>query len=215
MSHVRIKICGLTREEDVTAAVAAGADVLGFVFTQSPRQISGDTAKDLLACVPDGILRVGLFLNQDRSEIDRVIDSVPLDALQFHGSECEADCKVYGLPWLKAVAMESGDSVKQAESDYPGAMGLLLDSHKSGKRGGSGKVFDWSLAAQVSKPVWLAGGLHAGNVGQAIRAVRPFAVDVSSGVEAEPGIKDAARIAAFVRAVKDVEDEEQMVARDE
>lgn len=207
MSRVRIKICGLTREEDVRAAAAAGADVLGFVFTQSPRQITIDTAIHLLRCVPNGVLRVGLFLNQDRSEIDRVIDSVPLDVLQFHGSESAAECEVYGLPWLKAVSMKNTGSALQAESDYPGAMGLLLDSHKAGKRGGSGRVFDWSFSTPASKPVWLAGGLHADNVAQAIGTVRPFAVDVSSGVESAPGIKDAGRIAAFVRAVREVENE--------
>lgn len=211
MNKARIKICGLTREKDVIAAVEAGADVLGFVFTRSPRRISSDTAIHLLDCVPSGVLRVGLFLDQDRSEIENVINSVPLDVLQFHGAETETDCKGYGLPWLKAVAMENDNSAKQAESAYPGAMGLLLDSHKTGKRGGSGKVFDWSFAAPTSKPVWLAGGLHAGNVGQAIRVVRPYAVDVSSGVEAAPGIKDAARIVAFVKAVREAENELQMV----
>lgn len=207
MNRVKIKICGLTRDEDVKAAVDAGADVLGFVFTASPRRITTDTAIRLLACVPEGILRVGLFLDQDKSEINHVVSSVPLDVLQFHGSESETDCSAYGLPWLKAVAMENAESAQRAEADYPGAMGLLLDSHTAGKRGGSGRIFDWSLSAPVSKPVWLAGGLHADNVGQAIRAVRPFAVDVSSGVEAAPGIKDAARMTAFVRAVREVENE--------
>lgn len=205
--HIKIKVCGLTRVEDVKAAIDAGADVLGFVFTASPRRISADTAIRLLACVPEGILRVGLFLDQDKSEINHVVSSVPLDVLQFHGSESETECSTYGLPWLKAVAMENAESAKRAESAYPGAMGLLLDSHKTGNRGGSGKIFDWSLSTQISKPVWLAGGLHADNVAQAIRAVRPYAVDVSSGVEAAPGIKDANRMSAFIKAVKEVESE--------
>jgi len=207
MKRVKIKICGLTREEDVRTAIAVGADAIGFVFTDSPRRITVDTANRLVDCIPGGVLRVGLFLNQDKSEIDHVIHSVALDVLQFHGSESESDCRVYGLPWLKAVAMEDSGSAKQAESDYPGAMGLLLDSHKAGKRGGSGRVFDWCLSRPVSKPVWLAGGLNADNVGEAIGAVRPFAVDVSSGVEAAPGIKDAARMTAFVKAVREVENE--------
>ena len=205
MNTVKIKICGLTRAEDVKAAVAAGADAVGFVFTASPRRISIDTAIGLSNYVPKGVLRVGLFLDQDRSEIDRVIHSVSLDVLQFHGSETEQECCVFGLPWLKAVAMENAESAKQAESDYPGAMGLLLDSHTTGKRGGSGKVFDWSLSRPVVKPVWLAGGLDAANVGQAIRVVRPYAVDVSSGVEAAPGIKDTSRIRAFIKAVREVD----------
>ena len=207
MNRVKIKICGLTREQDVVAAVAAGADALGFVFTTSPRRITIDTAIRLGKYVPKGVLRVGLFLDQDRSEIEQVVSSVPLDVLQFHGSETEQECSGFDLPWLKAVAMESVESAKQAERDYPGAMGLLLDSHTTGKRGGSGKIFDWSLSRPVSKPVWLAGGLNADNVGQAIRVVRPFAVDVSSGVEMAPGIKDISRMSAFIKAVRDNEDE--------
>jgi len=207
MTGVKVKICGLTRDEDVKSALAAGADAIGFVFTASPRRISIDTAVRLSSYVPRGILRVGLFLDQDRSEIDRVINSVPLDVLQFHGSETEQECSVFGLPWLKAVAMENAESAKQAESDYPGAMGLLLDSHTTGKRGGSGKVFDWSLSRSVAKPIWLAGGLNATNVAQAIHIVRPFAVDVSSGVEAAPGIKDTSRIRAFIKAVREVDND--------
>ena len=211
MSRVKVKICGLTRVEDVQAAIRAGADAVGFVFTASPRRIPIDVANRLVSYVPDGVLRVGLFLDQDRSEIERVIGSVPLDLLQFHGNETEQECSVFGLPWLKAVAMEDADSMKRAERDFPGAAGLLLDSHSKGKRGGSGERFDWSLLSPVAKPVWLAGGLNADNVGQAIRTLRPFAVDVSSGVEAEPGIKDATRLNAFVKAVRKAENELLMV----
>ena len=207
MNTVKVKICGLTRDEDVKAAVTAGADVLGFVFTDSPRRISIDTAIRLSGYVPAGVLRVGLFLDQDRSEIDRVLDSVALDILQFHGCETEQQCNVFNLPWLKAVAMDNAGSAKLAETEYPGALGLLLDSHTAGKRGGSGKVFDWSLSAPLAKPVWLAGGLDTENVAQAIRTVRPYAVDVSSGVESAPGIKDSARISNFIKAVREVENE--------
>lgn len=207
MSKVQVKICGLTRVADVRAAVEAGADAVGFVFTKSPRRVSVDIAKKLLSYVPEGVLRVGLFLNQERSEIDQVISSVSLDVLQFHGNETERECDVFGLPWLKAVAMEDSGSARRAERDFPNAMGLLLDSHKAGKRGGSGKVFDWALFQPVSKPVWLAGGLNVGNVAQAIRTVRPYAVDVSSGVEESPGIKDASRMMAFVDAVREIEKE--------
>jgi phosphoribosylanthranilate isomerase len=207
MSRIVVKICGLTRDEDVKAAVASGADAIGFVFTASPRRISAETAIRLSSYVPEGVLRVGLFLDQDKSDIDRVVNSVPLDVLQFHGSESEQECNAFGLPWLKAVAMENAESAKQAERDYPGAMGLLLDSHTTGRRGGSGKIFDWSLSRPVAKPVWLAGGLNAHNVAQAISIVRPFAVDVSSGVEVAPGIKDASRMATFIRTVREVENE--------
>ena len=207
MNRVKIKICGLTRTEDVEAAVEAGADAVGFVFTASPRRISIDTAKRLSSYVPRGVLSVGLFLDQGRSEIEQVIAAVPLDILQFHGSETEQECSVFNMPWLKAVAMENAESLMQAERDFPGAAGLLLDSHSKGKRGGSGKLFDWSLSRPVDKPVWLAGGLNPDNVGEAIRAVRPFAVDVSSGVETQPGIKAATRINAFVQAVRVAENE--------
>ena len=204
MSITRVKICGLTRAEDVKSAVAAGADAVGFVFTSSPRQISVDTAMKLIQHVPGHVLRVGLFLDQGRPEICRVLESVTLDVLQFHGSETQQQCELYGLPWLKAVAMEDARSARQAEEDFPAAMGLLLDSHSRGQRGGSGKVFDWSLSASLSLPVWLAGGLSVENVGQAIRTVRPYAVDVSSGVETAPGIKDPTLMSDFIRAVKEV-----------
>lgn len=205
MTRVRVKICGLTRVEDVKSAIEAGADAVGFVFTRSPRRISAETAAGLVNYVPKGVLSVGLFMNQDRSEIGQVVNSVPLDVLQFHGSETERECSAFDLPWLKAVAMENAESARQAERDFPNAMGLLLDSHTAGKRGGSGKVFDWSLSRPVSKPVWLAGGLNVENVTRAIRIVKPFAVDVSSGVEVSPGIKDASRMMAFIDAVREVE----------
>ena len=207
MKRVFVKICGLTRDEDVKTAIVAGADAVGFVFTASPRRISIDTAVRLGGHVPAGVLRIGLFLDQQRSEIERVLSSVALDMLQFHGRETEQDCNAFDLPWLKAVAMVNSESAQQAEYDYPGASGLLLDSHTPGGRGGSGETFDWSLSKPVVKPVWLAGGLNADNVGSAIRILRPYAVDVSSGVESAPGIKDASRISAFIGAVREVENE--------
>jgi len=210
MNKVKIKVCGLTRPEDVQAAVKAGADAIGFVFTASPRRITIDRALELSAYAIGGVLRIGLFLDQDRSEIEQVTAAVPLDILQFHGSESERECSVFKLPWLKAVAMEDANSIMRAERDYPGAEGLLLDSHSKGKRGGSGQLFDWSLARPVMKPIWLAGGLNADNVKRAIHTVRPYAVDVSSGVESEPGIKDSSRISAFVQAVRQAENEQQM-----
>lgn len=204
MNRVTIKICGLTRDEDVKSAVRAGADALGFVFTRSPRRIDIDTAIRLVAHVPGHVLRVGLFMDQAQAEISRVVDSVSLDVLQFHGNETQQECCIYGLPWLKAVAMENAQSARLAEQAYPAAMGLLLDSHRSGERGGSGKMFDWSLSGPLAKPVWLAGGLNAENVGQAIRMVKPYAVDVSSGVESAPGIKDTAMMIEFINTVKKV-----------
>lgn len=202
MSRVRIKICGLTRVEDVKTVVAAGVDAIGFVFTASPRRISVRKAVQLSGHIPDGVLRVGLFLNQPETEIERVLNEVALDILQFHGSESEPQCMAFGIPYLKAVAMTDDQSARRAERDYPAAMGLLLDSHTVDKPGGSGHVFDWTMSRPLNQQVWLAGGLNADNVGRAIRTVRPYAVDVSSGVETSPGIKDAAQINAFVLAVK-------------
>ncbi len=202
MNRTRIKICGLTRSEDVQFAVSCGVDAIGFVFAPSPRRISAEVAARLAVEVPPGVLRVGLFLDQGRSEIEQVLAKVPLDILQFHGLETDRQCGVFALPWLKAVAMENGNSVERAERDYPGAAGLLLDSHRAGQRGGSGRVFDWSLVRRAAKPLWLAGGLEASNVAEAIRMVRPYAVDVSSGVESAPGVKDAGKISRFIQAVR-------------
>jgi len=215
MKVVRIKICGLTRAGDVQAAVAAGADAVGFVFAASPRRISIETAIRLSSYVPEGVLRVGLFMDQARSEIGQVVSTVPLDLLQFHGSETERECMAFNMPWLKAVAMQDAGSIERAEREFPGAAGLLLDSHAKGRRGGSGRKFDWGLAKPAAGKIWLAGGLNADNVGEAIRVVRPYAVDVSSGVEIEPGIKDEARIRAFVEAVRRAENELEMVMSDE
>ena len=200
MNRVKVKICGLTRCEDVTAAVNAGADVVGFVFAASPRQISVKTALQLVNKVPQEILTMGLFMNQSIEDIDKVVNAVPLGSLQFHGSESSTFCNRWSLPYLKAVSMQDGNSARQAENLFPDALGLLLDSHGQGGSGGSGKVFDWKLATPLSKPVWLAGGLNAQNVAKAISIVRPYAVDVSSGVESAPGIKDPDRITEFINA---------------
>jgi phosphoribosylanthranilate isomerase len=172
------------------------------VFAESLRRVDASHAAELAGLVPAGVMRVGLFLDQDPAFIEGVLEAVPLDLLQFHGREGEAQCAAYGRPWLKAVAMQDADSLQRALDDYPGATGLLLDSHEAGRRGGSGKTFDWSLAHAANKPLWLAGGLDADNVGAAIGLVKPFAVDVSSGVEAAPGIKDPEKIEAFCAAVR-------------
>lgn len=202
MNQVKIKICGLTQVEDVKTVVATGVDAVGFVFTTSPRRISAQKAVQLSRHIPAGVLRVGLFLNQPETEIEQVLNEVALDVLQFHGSESEQDCMAFGIPYLKAVAMTDGQSAKKAERDYPTAMGLLLDSHTVDKPGGSGHVFDWTMSQPLHQQVWLAGGLNVDNVELAIHTVKPYAVDVSSGVETSPGIKDAEKINAFVLAVK-------------
>lgn len=184
------------------AAVAAGADALGFVFTRSPRQITAARASELARLVPAGVLKAGLFLNQSQFEIEQVLATVALDILQFHGTESAAQCRLFDLPYLKAVSMSDNSALQIAGVDYPDAAGLLLDSHIAGSAGGSGKVFDWSKIKHGSIPVWLAGGLNPDNVAAAVQQVKPYAVDVSSGVESSPGIKSAEMIAAFINAAR-------------
>lgn len=201
----RVKICGLTREQDVAVAVEAGADALGFVFASSPRRLDALRAARLTASVPDGTLRVGLFMNQAASAVRRVLAEVELDLLQFHGSEDNAYCTAFGMPFIKAIAMRGGDPLAQADA-VPDAVGLLLDSHAPGGAGGSGKAFAWDDAPDFGgRKVWLAGGLNPDNVGAAIAHFQPWAVDVSSGVEASPGIKDPERVRAFIEQAKSIQ----------
>lgn len=199
----RIKICGFTRAEDVDAAVAAGVDALGFVFyRQSPRCVTPEVAARLVRRLPPFVLAVGLFVNATAREMEAVLASVPLNLLQFHGDETPEDCARWQRPWIRAARVRPGlDLIRYAEA-FSGARALLLDAF-SETYGGTGKSFDWTLIPPaLPLPLILSGGLDAENVGAAIQRVRPAAVDVSSGVEAEKGIKDAARMAAFVRAVR-------------
>ncbi|WP_274381896.1 phosphoribosylanthranilate isomerase [Noviherbaspirillum sedimenti] len=215
MSHrTRIKICGLTRPEDVQAAVAAGADALGFVFyDKSPRHVSAAQAKALIAQIPPFITPVGLFVNASAEAVADVLATAPISLLQFHGDEsleqcCETASRVR-RPFLRAVRvradMQSADLVeyeRQYRSSSQWFAGLLLDAFVEGY-GGGGKVFDWSLIPKEIAPrLVLSGGLNAQNATEAVAQVRPWAVDVSSGVESGKGIKDAARIAAFIGAVR-------------
>jgi phosphoribosylanthranilate isomerase len=200
---MRVKICGITRQEDVQAAVAAGADALGFVFApRSRRVLDPDAAAALARRVPAFVSRVGLFMDQDFEQVSRVLDRVPLSLLQFHGREDAAFCRSFGLPYVKALAMGSAPSLALAERSYADAAGLLLDSHRSGEIGGTGQSFDWSGIPDLELPLILAGGLTPDNVRQAVRQVRPWAVDVSSGVEDAPGIKNAEKMKIFVSEAK-------------
>ena len=203
MSRTRIKICGLTRAQDVRAAVRSGADAIGFVFyPPSPRAIDVDRAAELAAMLPPFVTAVGLFVNPAPAEVEAVLARVPLQLLQFHGDEGEADCARYGLPWIKAARMRSGVDLLEFALSHPRARGILVDAFVAGY-GGGGETFDWSLIPQgFERPLVLSGGLDADNVGEAIRRVRPWAVDVSSGVESAKGIKDAAKIAAFIAGVR-------------
>ena len=200
--RTRIKICGLTRPEDVLVAIEAGADALGFVFyPPSPRFIDIERAASLVQLVPPFVTTVGLFVNAEPQVVRETLAAVPLHLLQFHGDEGEAYCRQFDRPYVKAARMKPGIDLLQYASAFPSAQAILLDAFVEGF-GGGGKVFDWNLIpSALRKPLILSGGLDAGNVGEAISRVKPAAVDVSSGVEAAKGIKDAGKIHAFVSAV--------------
>jgi phosphoribosylanthranilate isomerase len=203
----RTKICGITRVEDALAAAASGADAIGLVFHEkSPRYVTVRHAAHIAAALPPFVTVVGLFVNVSTDFVHAVLDKVPLDLLQFHGDEGPQYCASFERPYIKAIRVREGVDLVQCASRYAGAQGLLLDAWVEGIPGGTGHSFDWELIPRdLPLPVILSGGLKPANVADAIRAVRPYAVDVSSGVEAEKGIKDAARIAAFIREVKDVD----------
>jgi phosphoribosylanthranilate isomerase len=203
----RIKICGLTREQDVLAAASLGADAFGLVFYEkSPRHVTVQQAAQLARALPPFVTIVGLFVNPSVDYVCEVLAKVPLDVLQFHGEEPPKFCGQFGKPFLKAIRVRAGVDLVQCASRYAEAQGLLLDAFVEGTQGGTGESFDWSLIPHdLPLPVILSGGLHAGNVAAAVGQVRPYAVDVSSGVEAAKGIKDAAKIAAFIQEVKNVD----------
>lgn len=204
MSAVRSKICGITRIEDALAATAAGADAIGLVFyPQSPRAVGVAQAQQILAALPPFVTSVGLFVNAARADIEHLLMVLPLDLLQFHGDERVSDCEGYGRPYIKALRVRAGDDIAAQMREFPSASGFLLDTYVEGVPGGTGEAFDWSLVpADLPKPVILAGGLTPDNVSDAIARVRPYAVDVSGGVEFAKGIKDAGKIQAFIRAVQ-------------
>lgn len=202
MSRVRIKICGLTRARDVDAAVAAGADALGFVFTRrSKRFVNIEAARELVARVPAFVSRVGLFMDQDAAEVQEVLNEVPLSLLQFHGRESGAFCARFGLPYIKALDLD-GATARGLGEEYAAAAALLLDSHQAGTPGGTGKTFDWNAIPRLPRPLVLAGGLNPDNVRQAVERVAPWAVDVSSGVEDAPGIKNEGKMIEFIKEAR-------------
>lgn len=204
MSRTRIKICGITRVEDGLAAAQAGADAIGLVFyPPSPRYVEPEQAAAIVRALPPFVSVVGLFVNTDPQEIQAIMDKVPLDLLQFHGQECPDYCAGFQKPWIKALSMRPGLGLQAEARRYAHGRGLLLDAWRPGVPGGTGETFDWSLIPLDLAPrIILAGGLDAENVGEAIRQVRPYAVDVSGGLEAQKGIKDHAKIRAFVEAVR-------------
>jgi len=199
-----VKICGITRVEDGLAAAHAGAHAIGLIFYRgSPRVVSHELARSVVEALPAFVMPVALFVNASHAEIERVIAAVKPQLLQFHGDESPAFCVSFGMPYIKAVKVRPGMDLLQYARHYPSAKGLLLDAFVEGSHGGTGSRFDWSLIpGELPLPLILAGGLHQDNVADAIRLVRPWAVDVSSGVEAATGIKDAAKIAAFIRGAR-------------
>jgi phosphoribosylanthranilate isomerase len=207
LHRTRIKICGLRDPAMARSAADAGADAVGLVFhASSPRAVGPELARDIAAAVPAFVTVVGLFVNRDEGAVREVLERVPLAMLQFHGDETPEFCGRFGLPWIRAVRVGPGVDLLECASRFPRASALLLDAQVPGQFGGTGSAFDWSLVPpSLGRPVVLSGGLDAGNVGRAIRAVRPWAVDVSSGVEVERGVKDAARIEEFVRSVRDAD----------
>lgn len=203
--NTRIKICGLTRTEDVKVAVDAGADAIGLVFyPPSPRYVDLKTAAELVRAIPPFVSVVGLFVNADPATVNETLAAVPLHLLQFHGEEDENYCRQFNRPYLKAARVKPGMDLVQYAARYPSAQAILLDAFVDGY-GGGGKVFDWSqIPPDLAKSIVLSGGLDVGNVGKAVVRVRPAAVDVSSGVESAKGIKDAEKIRAFIAAVRAV-----------
>ena len=199
----KIKICGFTNADNAREAAFAGVDAIGLVFYEkSPRNVDINSAREIVAALPPFVNRVGLFVNANPSFIDEVLCEVPLDTLQFHGDEGVIDCTQYQMPFIKSVRVSLDTNVTQIADDFSQASGLLLDSYNSHKYGGTGEVFDWSLACvDIELPVILAGGLNSDNVAEAIKQVRPYAVDASSGVESEPGVKDVDKIRAFIRQI--------------
>ncbi|MBV2235367.1 MAG: phosphoribosylanthranilate isomerase [Sterolibacterium sp.] len=216
MHRTRIKICGITRATDLQAAIDLGADALGFVFyPPSPRALEPTSAAQLAALLPPFVTLVGLFVNETPARVHEILAQVPLQLLQFHGDEDADYCRQFGLPYLKAARVRPGFDLLEYAAAFPDARGLLLDAYVEGY-GGSGQTFDWSLIPpQLPLPLILSGGLDADNLATAIRQLRPWAVDVSSGVE-EPdgqggthkGRKDAARMAAFIAEVRNADQAE-------
>ncbi|QNM94973.1 phosphoribosylanthranilate isomerase [Chitinimonas koreensis] len=201
--HPRVKICGLRDVAMANKAAALGADAIGLVFYEpSPRHVSINMAHEIVASLPPFVTSVGLFVDAEHSLVDGVLRTLPLDLLQFHGDEPPEYCRSFGLPYIKAVRVKPGVDLLEFADRYADARGLLCDAWSPAAPGGTGERFDWGLLAKdLSLPIVLSGGLSPDNVGEAIRSVQPWAVDVSSGVEAERGVKDPARIAAFIDAV--------------
>ena len=202
----KVKICGITRMEDALAAANAGADALGFMFYEaSPRRVARDVATAIIRELPPFLSRVGVFVNPSPDDVRRAIEDCRIDTLQFHGEETPEFCAQFGLRVIKAFRVRDAESL-QVLSAFVGET-CLLDSFVAGQHGGTGATFNWDLAAQTvraGRRVLLAGGLNPENAAEAVRRVRPYGLDVSSGVETTPGMKDAEKVRAFIAAAKSV-----------
>jgi len=200
----RVKICGITRAEDAQLVARSGADALGLVFHKpSPRAVTPESAVDIVAALPPFVSVVGLFVDADPALVESVLSRIRLDYLQFHGDEPPADCDRYQVPYIKVARVRPGLDLVQYAVGYRHARALLVDAYVAGLPGGTGKTFDWAaLPPSLPLPLILSGGLTPENVGLAIRTVKPWAVDVSSGVEAVPGIKDAGKVLQFIQGAR-------------
>ena len=203
MNRTRIKICGITNKEDAHIAAQAGADALGLVFYDpSPRAVSIDAAAEIVQSLPPFVTTVGLFVNAEAAQVEATLDKVPLDLLQFHGEESPAYCQQFQRPYIKAIRMRPEVDLHQEANAYQSAQALLLDAYVKGVKGGTGTSFQWSMIPEdLPCPIVLAGGLDPNNIAEAVVAVQPWAVDVSGGVEASKGIKDAEKVRAFISQV--------------
>ena len=217
MSATRIKICGVTRAQDAQACAASGADAIGLVFyPRSSRAVTVHQAADIVAAVPPFVSVVALFVDEPIGSIERIINTLPIDVIQFHGDESPEFCHQFGRPWIKALRVRPGLDVVEECQRFSKARGVLLDSWQADVPGGTGKTFDWRLATQaLCVPVVLAGGLTHDNVGEGMRALHPAAVDVSGGVEVSPGLKDAKKIRQFIAAVRAADQQMEAIPNDD
>lgn len=205
--RTRVKICGITRVEDGLQAARLGVDAIGLVFYEkSPRHVSLQQAAEICAALPGFVTTVSLFFNATEDHVQQVLQALPVDLIQFHGSESAAFCRSFGRPYIKALGMADNDRLLEQLNDYRDARAILLDSHAPGAAGGTGQAFDWhSIPRGLAANMILAGGLTPANIADAIHAVRPYGVDLSSGVEAQPGIKDAMLMRQLINEVKRVD----------
>ena len=206
MMRTRVKYCGITRAEDAQAAADLGVDAIGLVFyPPSPRAVSIEQAQEITSVLPAFVTVVALFVDPDQQAVEQVLTDLPIDLLQFHGDESAQYCQRYDWPYIKAVRMREGVDVAAVAKEHAEARGILLDSYQAGVAGGTGQTFDWAKVPNTCQsPIILAGGLNPENVASAIEQVRPYAVDVSGGIEAAKGIKELEKMKAFMRSVESV-----------